>query len=112
LRVFHTVDGQEQTAHACFCGGRVGREQVFNGQGLLLADESDNALMGGGFGHYRELLAGLLANADAGLAEGGDEALKTLIFAFAGYKYMVKATPAGFERLLDGMHAVQNFHER
>jgi hypothetical protein len=71
--------------------------------------------MGGGFGHYRELLAGFLANADAGLAEGGDKALQTQILtmlqAFAGYKHMVKATPAGFERFFHRVHAVQNFHE-
>jgi hypothetical protein len=29
-------------------GGRVGREQVFDGQELLRADEGDDALMGGG----------------------------------------------------------------
>jgi hypothetical protein len=111
LRVFYAVEGEKQAAGACVCGGGVGREQVFDGEEFLRADESNYALVGGGFRHHRQLVAGFLADADAGLAKGGDEALESEIFAFAGYQHMVKATPAGFEGFFDRVHAVQNFHE-
>ena len=67
--------------------------------------------MGWGLGQLSEVVAGFLADADAGLAKGGYEALQTEIFAFAGYNHLVKATPAGLEGFFDRVYAVQNFHE-
>jgi hypothetical protein len=61
------------------------------------------------------LVAGFLADTDAGLAKGGDETLETeiltLLEAFAGYQNVVKATPAGLKGFFHRVHAVQNFHE-
>jgi hypothetical protein len=57
------------------------------------------------------LFAGFLADTDAGLTKGGHQAFQPLVFALAGDEHVVKATPAGLERLLDRMHAVQNFHK-
>ena len=88
----------------------AGGEEVFDGEEFLGADESDNSLMGGGFGDKGELVAGFLADADAGLAEGGDELVDAEIVAFAGYEDVVKAAAAGLEGFFDRVHAVENFH--
>lgn len=111
LRVFDAVEGEQQTVRACFCGGWAGREQVFDGEEFLRADQGDYTLVSGSFGQLSELVAGFLADADAGLTEGGYEVFEALVFAFAGYKHVVEASPAGLERLFHRVHAVQNFHE-
>jgi hypothetical protein len=67
--------------------------------------------MGGGFGQLGELVAGFQADADAGLAKGGYEALDTEIFTLTGYQDVVKASPAGLEGFFHRVHAIQNFHE-
>ncbi len=67
--------------------------------------------MGGGFGEKRELFAGFGTDADAGLTAEGDHAIEAGIVAFAGHQDVVEPPAAGFERLLDGVHSVQNFHE-
>ena len=53
-------------------GGR-GREEIFDGEEFLRADEGDDALVGGGFGGEGQLLARLLTDADASLAALGDQ---------------------------------------
>jgi hypothetical protein len=112
LRVFHAVEGEQQAAGA---GLVAWGEEVFDGKELLRADQGYYALMGGGFGHLGQLLAGVLANADAGLATGGDEAVKaqilTLLQALAGYNHLVEAAAAGLEGFFNRVHAVENFHE-
>jgi hypothetical protein len=57
------------------------------------------------------LLAGFLADADACLAKGGDEAFETQVFALAGYNHLVEAAAAGLEGFFNRVHAVENFHE-
>ena len=86
------------------------REEVFDGEEILRVDEGHNALVGGSLGELGQLLARLLADADAGIAAEGDEALDAGIFALAGHQNVVKAAAAGLERLLDRMQAVENFH--
>jgi hypothetical protein len=112
LRVFNAVKGQQQAAGTCcvLLGMAVGGEEVFDGEQFLGADESDNALMSRGFGHQGELVAGVLADADAGLAKGGDQALQAEVFALAGDQNVVKTAPAGLESLLDRVYSVQHFH--
>ena len=107
LRVFYAVECEEQAMGAV----RRGRVEVFNGEEFLGADHGDYALMGGGFGQLGELVARLLTDADAGLAEGGDQLFEAKIVALAGYKDVVKAAAAGFEGFFDRMHAVEDFHE-
>jgi hypothetical protein len=112
LGVFYAVKREEQTAG----GGWMGRgEEVFDGEELLRANQRDYALMGGGLGHLRQLLAGVLADADAGLATGGDEAVKaqilTLLQALTGYHHLVEAAAAGLQGFFNRVHAVENFHE-
>jgi hypothetical protein len=76
LRVFDAVEGEQQAAGAGVCGARRG-EKVLDGEELLWANQGDDALVGGGFGQQRELLARLLADADAGLAaERANEAIQ------------------------------------
>ena len=58
----------------------------------------------------RELLARFLANADTGLTAISDETSEAFVVSLGGDKYVVKTTPAGPECLVDGMHAVENFH--
>ena len=66
LRVFDAVEGEQQAGSVWAVARRL--EEVFNGEKLLRANHGDYALMGGGLGQLRQLLAGFLANADAGLA--------------------------------------------
>jgi hypothetical protein len=105
LRIFYAVECKEQAAVTGWGG-----EQVFNGEEFLGPDEGDNSLMGRGFGDEGELVARLLEDADAGLAEGGDELVDAQIVALAGYQNVVKATPAGLESFFDRVHAVEDFH--
>ncbi len=67
--------------------------------------------MGGCLGGEGELLARFLADANAGLAALGDEAVKTFIVALARDEHVVKAAAAGLESFRDRMQAVENFHE-
>ncbi len=90
--------------------GGIGREEIFEGEELLRADERDDALVGGSFGGERELLARLLKDADAGLAALGDEAVEAVVVALAGDEDVVEAAAAGLESFLDRMQAVENFH--
>jgi hypothetical protein len=60
------------------------REQIFKRQRLLRANHRYYALMGRSLGQQRQLLAGILTNANAGLAKRIYETLETQIFAFAG----------------------------
>ena len=93
-------------------GWRSAVEEVFDGEEFLRADEGDDALMGGGLGEQRQLLAGFLADADAGLAaERRPGVPGAVVVAFAGHQNVVKAALAGLERFLDRMQAVENFHE-
>ena len=49
LRVFNAVEGEDEASGGFACG-RAGREEVFEGEKFLRADERDYALMRGGFG--------------------------------------------------------------
>jgi hypothetical protein len=93
LGVFNAVEGEQQAARADFL--MVWGEKVFDGQRLLRAHHGHYALMGRSLGQERQLLAGILTNANTGLAESGDEMFETQIFALAGDYHLVKATPAG-----------------
>ena len=74
-------------------------------------DHGHHALVRGGLGQQGQLLPGLLANPDAGLAAGSHNALDSRIVALAGHQHVVEAASAGLERLLHRMHAVENFHD-
>jgi hypothetical protein len=66
---------------------------------------------GGGLGQKRQLLARLLANTNASLAAQIHQPIQAIVLPFARHLNMVKVPLAGLERLLDGMHAVKNFHK-
>jgi hypothetical protein len=106
LRVFNAVEGKKQAGGSGGCGG----VEVFEGEEILGADEGHDALVSGGFGECGQLLARLLADADAGVAAEGDEALQALVVALAGDENVVEAAAAGLEGFLDRMQAVQNVH--
>jgi hypothetical protein len=109
LRIFNAIEREHEASSAGGFGGRF--EKVFDGQRFLGAYESHDALMRGGSGKLRELLAGFLANADSGLAAGGDKAGEAIVVAFAGDENLVKAAAAGLDSFLNRVHAVENFHD-
>ena len=82
LRVFHAIECQQQprSRSAGFRGDGAKRSSI--GESLLRANESDDALVCGGAGEMRELLARFLANADPRLAALGDETSKAFVMAF------------------------------
>ena len=106
LRIFDAIEREEQARLRWIGRG----EEVFDGQGFLRADEGDDALVGGGSGEMREMVAGLLADADAGLFAIGDEAREAFVVALGGDNDVIEAAPAGLESLGNRVHAVENFH--
>ena len=109
LWIFDTVEREEQAGAR---GGGCGRgEQVFDGEEFLRADDGDDALMAGCSRDLGQLVAGLLADANAGLAALGDQFFEAGVLALAGYDDVIKTPTAGLERLFDRVHAVENFHE-
>ena len=108
LRVFNAVEGEQQAGRAR--EGRLGREEVFEGEEFLGADHGNDALMRGGLGAEGELVAGLGVDADAELAAEGDELDETSILALAGHEHVVKMAAAGAQSLFDRVQAVQEFH--
>jgi hypothetical protein len=68
--------------------------------------------MGGGLGHEGQLLARLLADADAGLAAQTHETFNPFVFALLRHHHLVNTTPASLDGFLYRMHPIQNFHSR
>jgi hypothetical protein len=108
LRVFNAVEGEQETG--CAGEGRLGREEVFEGEEFLGTDEGDDAMVGGGAGAEGELITGLGEDADSGLAAKGDELVEAEVVALAGHQHVVKTAAAGAESLLDRVQAVQEIH--
>ncbi len=108
LRVLDAVESEEQ---ACLsvCGGRR-EEEVLDGEEFLRMDEGDYALVGVGSGQLGELLARLLADADAGLAAGGGEALEACglmrFEALASEEDVIETAAAGAKSFFDRVDAV------
>ena len=71
LGILDAIECQQQAGSG---GSGRGVEEVFDGEKFLRADHGHDALVGGGAGQLRELLAGFLADADAGFAARGNEA--------------------------------------
>jgi hypothetical protein len=66
--------------------------------------------MRGSFGGNGKLFAGLLENADAGLAAQGDKLFEARVMPLAGYEHVVKTPLSGFQSLFHRVQAVKNFH--
>ena len=109
LRVFYAIESQKQPGSVRFPGGRL--EEVLDGEKLQRADHGHHALVGGGLGQQRQLVAGFLTDADTGLAAQGYKPLQTVILTLAGHQYVVETPPSGLEGLFDRMHPVENFHD-
>jgi hypothetical protein len=109
LRVFNAVKGEDQAARRRI-GRAVGLVEVLDGEELGGANESDDALMCGSLSELGQLLAGLVANADAGLTTEGNELIEPRVLALVSYEDVVEAATAGLDRLFNRMHAVENFH--
>jgi hypothetical protein len=108
LRVFNAVEGQEEAGG----GNRAGRlEEVLKGEDFLGTDHGDYTLVALRFGHHRQLLAGFLADADAGLTTKIDQPLKAVVQTLAGYQDVVETALAGLEGFFDRVKAIQNFHK-
>ena len=108
LRIFDAIEGKDEAGGAG--DGRRGGEEVLDGEGFLGADESYDALVGGGSGDMGQVLAGLLEDADSVFAALSDEFFKAEVVAFASHQHVVEAPPAGLEGLFHRMQAVENFH--
>ncbi len=106
LRVFDAVEGEDEATGP----GLDGLEDVLDGERLLRVDEGDDTLVCDGAGELGELLAGLLTDADAGLAAGEDEAREAVVLALAGDDDVIEAAAAGAKGFLDRMNTVENFH--
>jgi hypothetical protein len=109
LRIFDAVESEHEASRVNGTCGR--REKVFDGERFLRTDKSNDALVRSSSGELSELFAGLLANANTGFAASGNEAGEALVVTFASNEDLVKAAAARLERLLDRMHAVENFHD-
>lgn len=108
LRVFYAVERENE---AGFCTG----QQVLNVEEVALANDSDDALVGGGSGETGEGIAGLGAGFHSGgAAEGGDGAEPRILAAseaLLGEADVIETAGAGAEGLLDGMEAIEDFHQ-
>ena len=107
LRIFNAIEREQQAGRS----GLHRNKEILDGQCFLRANNCDDALMRWCSGELCELLAGFLPDAHAGLATRGNQAGKPVVVALARDQNMVKAALAGFEGFLDGMEAVENFHE-
>jgi len=110
LRVFNAVEGEEEAGCGCAVGGCWRMEEVLDAEQFLRADYGDYALVGCGSGELGELVAGLLANADAGFSAFGEELLDAGVVALAGDEDVVEAAAAGAQGFFDGVEAVEDFH--
>jgi hypothetical protein len=111
LRVFNAVESEYEAGLAGVGQGGVRSEEIFNRERFLGANEGDDALMCRGLGKQGQLLARLLAHADTRLAAEGHQLFEAGVIALLGDLYVVEFALAGFECLLDRMHAVENFHK-
>jgi hypothetical protein len=68
--------------------------------------------MSGILGHQRQLLARLLADANANLPAERHKLFQPGIVPLLGHENVVKTPPSSLERLLNRVHPVQNFHEQ
>ncbi len=107
LRISDAVEGEDKASLV----GLQWLDEMFEAEQLLRADDGDDSLVRGGSSDLGELVAGLLADTDSGLAAGSDETGKSNVVTLTGNENEIKAAPAGFEGLLDGMEAVENIHE-
>jgi hypothetical protein len=107
LRIFDAIESEHQPGSA----GPHRRKNILDRQFFLRTYDRYDALMRWCSGKLRELLAGFLPNSHAGLAARSDEVGKSVVVAFAGDQNMIKTALAGFKGLLDGMEAVENFHD-
>ena len=106
LWIFDAVEREKQAGLRWIGRG----EEVFDRKQFLRTDEGDDALVGGGSGEMRELVAGFLADADTGQFAIGDEAREAFVVALGGDQDVIEAAPAGLESFGNGVHAVENFH--
>src|ERR1700761_8233101 len=87
LRVFYAIEREQEALLR-----RIGRgEKVLDGQGLLLANKGDDALMRGGAGEMRELFARFLATANTRLFAICNEAREAFVVAFGGDNHVIEA---------------------
>ena len=110
LRVFDTVEGEEEASDAGFCC-RAGLEEVFDGERLLRMDKGDYTLVGGGLGNEGKLLAGFLTDTDARLTAPSHQLFEAGVVALLSYEDMVEAAASSLEGFLHRMQTVQNFHD-
>ena len=108
LRVFNAVESEQQASGGF--AGRIGREEVFESEKFLRANERDDALVRGGLCGEGEMLARFLKDANTGIAALGDEEIEAVVFALASYENVIEAAAAGLESFRNRMQAVENFH--
>ena len=105
--VFDAVEGEEEAAVEAWFGG----EEIFDGEELALAEGGDGTLVGVSFGDAGELRFIRERTTDVVGAAQFDEVVEAN-GAVAGDEDVFEAASAGADGLLDGVEAVENFHER
>jgi hypothetical protein len=108
LRIFNAVEGEQEPSGRIAVG--MWREEIFEREKPLRANERDDTLVRGSLRCNGELLARFFKHANACIAALGDEMIEAVIFALAGDEDVVEAAAAGLESFSDRMQAVENFH--
>ena len=85
-------------------------EQVVDVQELPRPDDGHDALVGLRPGQLGELVAGIEAHLDAGVAAGLDQLLQAHILPLAGNANVIEFPRPGAQSLLYRMQAKQNLH--
>ena len=86
-------------------------KEVFDGQKFQPADHRHHALVSRCSGKLSECLARFLTYRDSRLAALCHQPGEPIVVPLARHNHLVKTPPAGFERLLHRMDAVENFHK-
>jgi hypothetical protein len=92
-------------------GGWSRFEQIFDGQEFLRTDECDNALVRWCLCHQGKLVPALLPNPHTGFAALRNKPVKPCVMTLVGHDHVIEAAATGFQRFLNGMQAIQDFHE-
>jgi|CZKL01.1.fsa_nt_gi hypothetical protein len=111
LGIFNAIESKHETGLGSACGRSRRVIEVFYREKFLGTDHGNHALMRRCTSQLGQLLAGFLANGDAGSPALGDYLFEACILPFAGYDDVIETSPACPERLFNRVDAVKNFHE-
>jgi hypothetical protein len=106
MRVFHTVEGEEESVLPGLFRGK----QIFDSEELSLADDCENTLVRVRPGEPGELVARFERYADAGGSTEINQPFEAVVSTLAGDTDMIELARTGTDGLLDRVETVKNFH--